>query len=76
MPLRRSDLIQQGDAMLATLNWSPQQARVYLQGQLQASSRQQLSDEQLLQFNMLLEEQLLHLKPSERVPVSEAVEEG
>jgi hypothetical protein len=76
VPLRRSDLIQQGDAMLATLSWSPQQAREFLQGQLQASSRQQLSDEQLLQFNMLLEEQLLHLKPSERVPVSEAVEEG
>ena len=58
-PIRRGDLLQQGDAMLKQLGWSSDQARTFLQQQLGASSRQQLSDEQLLQFNMLLEEQTL-----------------
>ena len=56
-PIRRGDLLQQGDAMLKQLGWSSDQARTFLQQQLGATSRQQLSDEQLLQFNMLLEEQ-------------------
>ena len=59
VPIRRSDLITQGDAMLKQLNWSGDQARAFLNQHLQANSRQQLSDEQLLQFNMLLEEQTL-----------------
>ena len=59
VPIRRSDLITQGDAMLKQLNWSGDQARTFLNQHLQANSRQQLSDEQLLQFNMLLEEQTL-----------------
>jgi len=59
VPIRRSDLITQGDAMLKQLNWSADQARAFLNQQLQANSRQQLTDEQLLQFNMLLEEQTL-----------------
>ena len=58
-PIRRGDLLQQGDAMLKQLGWSSDQARTFLQQQLGATSRQQLSDEQLLQFNMLLEEQTL-----------------
>ena len=41
------------------LQWNQQQAKDFLNQQLQASSRQQLTDEQLLNFNMLLEEQLL-----------------
>ena len=57
VPLRRADLISQGDQMLRDLGWSGEQARSFLQQQLNAKSRQQLSDEQLLQFNMLLEEQ-------------------
>lgn len=64
IPLRRSDLIQQGDQMLQTLGWSPSQGRDFLQQHLQASSRQQLTDDQLLQFNMLLEEQLIGLSSS------------
>ena len=58
-PIRRGDLLQQGDAMLKQLGWSSDQARTFLQQQLGATSRQQLSDEQLLQLNMLLEEQTL-----------------
>ncbi|QBE68718.1 hypothetical protein SynWH8101_1130 [Synechococcus sp. WH 8101] len=72
VPLRRSDLISQGDQMLQTLRWSSGQARDFLQQHLQASSRQQLSDEQLLQFNMLLEEQLLALTPSPGSPSPQA----
>ena len=60
-PIRRGDLLQQGDSMLKQLGWSSDQARAFLQQQLGSTSRQQLSDEQLLQFNMLLEEQTLSL---------------
>ena len=56
-PIRRGDLLQQGDSMLKQLGWNSDQARAFLQQQLGSTSRQQLSDEQLLQFNMLLEEQ-------------------
>ena len=59
VPIRRSDLITQGDQMLTNLGWSGEQARAFLQKHLNSTSRQQLSDEQLLQFNMLLEEQTL-----------------
>jgi len=58
-PIRRGDLLQQGDAMLKLLGWSSDQARGFLQQHLGSTSRQQLSDEQLLHFNMLLEEQTL-----------------
>ena len=58
-PIRRADLLTQGDAMLKQLGWSSGQARAFLQQHLDSTSRQQLSDEQLLQFNMLLEEQTL-----------------
>ncbi|WP_392346165.1 hypothetical protein [Parasynechococcus sp.] len=60
-PIRRGDLLQQGDSMLKKLGWSSDQARAFLQQQLGSTSRQQLSDEQLLQFNMLLEEQTISL---------------
>ncbi len=58
-PIRRGDLLQQGDAMLKQLGWSSDQARTFLQQQLGATSRQQLTDKQLLQFNILLEEQTM-----------------
>ena len=45
--------------MLSNLGWTGEQARSFLQQNLNSTSRQQLSDEQLLQFNMLLEEQTL-----------------
>ena len=59
IPLRRSDLVMQGDEILERLQWSQQQAKDFLNQHHKASSRQQLSDEQLLSFNMKLEEQLL-----------------
>ena len=59
VPIRRSDLITQGDQMLSNLGWTGEQARSFLHQNLNSTSRQQLSDEQLLQFNMLLEEQTL-----------------
>lgn len=59
VPIRRSDLLEQGNRMLEQLGWSSDQARDFLSQQLNANSRQHLSDEQLLQFNMLLEEQTL-----------------
>ena len=59
VPLRRSELLAQGDALLAQLGWSAEQGRAFLERELQRISRQQLSDVQLLQFNMLLEGELL-----------------
>ena len=58
-PIRRGDLLNQSDAMLRQLEWSSDQARAFLHQHLGSTSRQQLSDEELLQFNMLLEEQTL-----------------
>ena len=59
IPLRRSDLITQGDEILQRLQWNQQQAKDFLNQHLQVNSRQQLTDEQLLSFNMMLEEQLI-----------------
>ena len=60
VPIHRSDLISQGDQMLLQLGWTGEQARTFLQKTLNSISRQHLSDEQLLQLNMLLEEQILN----------------
>jgi hypothetical protein len=60
VPILRSDLISQGDQMLLKLGWTGEQARTFLQKTLNSISRQHLSDEQLLQLNMLLEEQILN----------------
>lgn len=59
VPLRRSDLLQQSDEILERLEWHQEKAIGFLKQNFQATSRQQLSDEQLLTFNMLLEEQLV-----------------
>ena len=59
VPLRRRDLLSQCDQLLSRLGWDPQQGRELLERSFELSSRQQLSDEQLLQFNMLLESELL-----------------
>lgn len=56
VPLRRRDLLAQGDALLQQLGWDSAAARRFLSRELGANNRQQLSDAQLLQFNMLLEE--------------------
>jgi hypothetical protein len=61
VPLRRKDLLEQSDQLLQSLQWDANQGRQLLEQQFQLSSRQQLSDEQLLQFNMLLEESLLQI---------------
>ena len=58
-PLRRTDLLSQCDQLLEKLRWTPEQGRRYLQEQLKARSRQQLNDQQLLSFNMLLEAELI-----------------
>jgi hypothetical protein len=58
-------LITQGDEMLTTLQWDQEKAKNFLQTKLGATSRQQLSDEQLFEFNMLLEEQLISVMPNQ-----------
>lgn len=58
-PLRRTDLLNQCDQLLEKLRWTQEQGRRYLKDQLKAKSRQQLNDQQLLSFNMLLEAELL-----------------
>ena len=60
VPLRRRDLLSQCDQLLTSLRWDASQGRQLLEEHFQLASRQQLSDEQLLQFNMLLEEQLIN----------------
>ena len=59
VPLRRKELLEQCDQLLNSLHWDASQGRQCLEQHFQLSSRQQLSDEQLLQFNMLLEEALI-----------------
>jgi hypothetical protein len=59
VPLRRRDLLTQSDLLLGQLGWEADRGRRFLEEQLGASSRSQLSDPQLLQFNMLLEGELL-----------------
>jgi hypothetical protein len=55
VPLRRRDLLSQCDQLLTQLQWDAARGRQFLEEHFQLSSRQQLSDSQLLQFNMLLE---------------------
>ena len=59
MPLQRADLLSQCDTLLAQLGWDAARGRELLESQFARSSRQQLSDNQLLEFNMLLESELL-----------------
>ncbi|MCP9914923.1 hypothetical protein [Cyanobium sp. ATX 6F1] len=56
-PLRRRDLLEQSDLLLGQLHWEAAQGRTFLERHFALSSRQQLSDEQLLHFNLLLEEE-------------------
>ena len=73
VPLRRRDLLTLSDQLLAELGWTGEQARPFLERHLGASSRQQLSDSQLLQFNMLLENELLAAEPGDgRMPAESA----
>ena len=54
-PLRRPELLGQCDHLLAQLGWGAAEGREFLERHFSLASRQQLSDEQLLHFNMLLE---------------------
>ena len=62
LPLRRPDLLSCCDELLGQLQWGAAQGRALLEERFGRASRQQLSDEQLLEFNQLLEEQLLSLR--------------
>lgn len=55
IPLKRSDLLSQSDQLLAQLGWDAARGRQLLEDHFGRNSRQQLSDAQLLEFNMLLE---------------------
>lgn len=59
VPLKRSDLLSQCDQMLRQLGWDAARGRHLLETQFGRSSRQQLSDSQLLEFNMVLEGELI-----------------
>ena len=59
VPLRRKDLLSQCDQLLGKLQWDASRGRSYLEQHFNLSSRQQLNDTQLLQFNMLLEGELM-----------------
>lgn len=59
LPLLRSDLLAQCDALLASLGWTTERARQCLEAHFAVNSRQRLSDDQLLAFNLLLEGELI-----------------
>jgi len=59
VPLKRSDLLGQCDQLLGQLGWDAGRGRQLLESKFGRSSRQQLSDSQLLEFNMLLEGELI-----------------
>ena len=61
VPLRRRDLLAQCDQLLGQLQWDASTGRAFLEQHFALTSRQQLSDSQLLQFNMLLEGELMGL---------------
>ena len=63
-PLRRRELLSQCDQLLAQLQWEAGQGRALLEQHFSLTSRQQLSDAQLLQFNMLLEDLSSGLAPT------------
>ena len=59
VPLRRVDLQAQSDELLAQLGWDEARGREVLEAHFQRSSRQQLNDEDLLRFNMILEGEVI-----------------
>lgn len=63
LPLRRADLLEQCDGLLQQLGWTTERARQSLETQFAVTSRQLLSEEQLLAFNLLLESELIHRPP-------------
>jgi hypothetical protein len=61
LPMLRSDLLSQCDSLLDRLGWTRDQARQSLEDHFSVTSRQRLSDTQLLAFNLMLESELLAL---------------
>ncbi len=59
VPLKRVDLLAMIDALLTQLGWDAAQGRRLLETEFQRSSRQQLNNEDLLRFNMILEGELI-----------------
>lgn len=59
VPMRRVDLLAQSDQLLAQLGWDAARGREVLETYFERSSRQQLNDEDLLRFNMILEGELI-----------------
>ncbi|MEB3361386.1 MAG: hypothetical protein VKI42_04580 [Synechococcaceae cyanobacterium] len=64
VPLRRRDLLRVGDELMVSLGWSADQGRRFLEEHLGQSSRQRLSDAELLRFNLMLEAELIQLEPA------------
>lgn len=58
LPLRRPQLLQQGEALLQQLGWGAAEGRQLLEEEFGVSSRQQLDDTDLQRFNRLLEARL------------------
>ena len=59
VPLRRVDLLAISDQLLTQLGWDAARGRQALEHHFERSSRQQLNDEDLLRFNMILEGELI-----------------
>jgi hypothetical protein len=68
LPLLRSDLLAQCDGLLVRLGWTTERARQALEQHFAVSSRQRLSEEQLLAFNLLLEGEILEPSPAGEAP--------
>ena len=59
VPLRRVDLLAISDQLLTQLGWDAARGRQALEHHFERSSRQQLNDDDLLRFNMILEGELI-----------------
>ena len=59
LPVLRSELLTQCDGLLTQLGWTTERARQSLESHFAVTSRQHLTDDQLLAFNLLLEGALL-----------------
>ena len=58
IPHKRGDLILEGDTIIQKLGWKKEDAKEFLQKKFDETSRQKLSDEQLIKFNQLIKNQL------------------
>ena len=59
VPLRRVDLLAMSDQLMTQLGWDGARGRAALEHHFERSSRQQLNDDDLLRFNMILEGELI-----------------